>query len=162
MPAFKLRGGVWVSGLRPKILSHPPAAFLSHLASGCEMRWPLLSHPLRSLSCQTWGAFDLPARIWLTGDWEGALRAHVTINNPRWERRSPPHAPHLNHQITSEWVYFSLRRGGVVVVGGVSLSPNNTLAPGVCGLCVLRKYICAVCRGAWTELAATAATEVRQ
>lgn len=25
---------------------------------------------------------DLPARIWLTGDWEGALRAHVTINNP--------------------------------------------------------------------------------
>lgn len=29
-----------------------------------------------------WGGSDLPACIWLTGDWEGALRAHVTINNP--------------------------------------------------------------------------------
>ncbi|KAK9524178.1 hypothetical protein VZT92_018039 [Zoarces viviparus] len=28
------------------------------------------------------GGGDLPACIWLTGDWEGALRAHVTINNP--------------------------------------------------------------------------------
>lgn len=29
-----------------------------------------------------WGGPDLPACIWLTGDCEGALRAHVTINNP--------------------------------------------------------------------------------
>lgn len=28
------------------------------------------------------GGGRLPACIWLTGDWEGALRAHVTINNP--------------------------------------------------------------------------------
>lgn len=39
------------------------------------------------------GGPDLPGCIWLTGDWEGALRAHVTIDNPRWEGWSG--GPHL-------------------------------------------------------------------
>ena len=45
------------------------------------------------------GGLDLPACICLTGDWEGALQAHVTINNPYRGRRAgdipPQHHPPL-------------------------------------------------------------------
>ena len=71
-------------GWRPR---PPPAVFLP-LALLCDKRLPPLQHhrhpynlsATRELS--RGGGPDLPACIWLTGDWEGALRAHVTINNP--------------------------------------------------------------------------------
>lgn len=64
-PAVSL--SVWLSDKRPPPLHH-------------HHRHPYNLPAARELS--RGGGPDLPACIWLTGDWEGALRAHVTINNP--------------------------------------------------------------------------------
>lgn len=92
-----------------------------------------------------WGGPDLPACIWLTGDCEGALRAHVTINNPCWERWTegvymlpPPLCVFL----------FSYREGG-----GGDLSPNLTThaCSGCSGVCFEKIHMHRVqaCMHAW-------------
>lgn len=92
-----------------------------------------------------WGGPDLPACIWLTGDCEGALRAHVTINNPCWERWTegvymlpPPLCVFL----------FSYREGG-----GGDLSPNLTThaRSGCSGVCFEKIHMHRVqaCMHAW-------------
>lgn len=71
----------------------------------------------------------LPARIWLTGDWEGALGAHVTINNP------------AESDGLGGGVLLSPRP--VVLFGG-GWGGHLTHSLRVFG----RKYICGVCRRA--------------
>ena len=62
-----------------------PASCLSPSVWLSDKRLPLPNTVLpaaRELSRGRGADPDLPACIWLTGDWEGALQAHVTINNP--------------------------------------------------------------------------------
>ncbi|MEQ2183367.1 hypothetical protein GOODEAATRI_031910, partial [Goodea atripinnis] len=57
-----------------------PLSLCPHPTSSDTTGTPTTSPP-RGSCHRGEGGPDLPGCIWLTGDWEGALRAHVTIDN---------------------------------------------------------------------------------